>query len=74
MPEVFRASLQQLTARRAFARDTGILPGDIQSLQSPAVFEVPAATLITAVPGASLNHTLVDGTRRQIRMGLKLIW
>jgi hypothetical protein len=37
-------------------------------------FEVPAATLITAVPGAFLNHTLVDGTGREMRMGLKLIW
>jgi hypothetical protein len=37
-------------------------------------FEVPAATLVTAVPGAFLNHELVDGTGREMRMGLKLIW
>ena len=37
-------------------------------------FEVPAAMLISAVPGAFLNHTLVDGTGREMRMGLKLIW
>ena len=37
-------------------------------------FEVPAATLVTAVPGAFLNHALVDGTGREMRMGLKLIW
>ena len=37
-------------------------------------FEVPVATLVTAVPGAFLNNTLVDGTGREMRMGLKLIW
>ena len=37
-------------------------------------FEVPAATLVTAVPGAFLNHELVDGTAGEMRTGLKLIW
>ncbi|MCI0626640.1 MAG: carboxypeptidase regulatory-like domain-containing protein [Acidobacteria bacterium] len=37
-------------------------------------FEVPAATVVTALRGAFLNHTLVDGTGREIKMGLKLIW
>lgn len=40
----------------------------------PQFFEVPAATLVTAVPGAFLNHLLVDGTGREMRMGLKLHW
>jgi hypothetical protein len=40
----------------------------------PQFFEVPSNNVVASVPGAFLNFNLVDGTAREMRMGLKLIW
>jgi hypothetical protein len=37
-------------------------------------FEVPASSVVGSVRGAFLNYDLVDGTGREFKMGLKLIW
>jgi hypothetical protein len=44
------------------------------SLTIPQFFEVPPNNVVTSVPGAFGNYNLVDGTSRDIKMGLKLIW
>jgi len=37
-------------------------------------FEVPSNSVVGSVRGAFVNYNLVDGTGREFKMGLKLIW
>lgn len=43
-------------------------------LNHPQFFEVPPNNVVASVPGSFLNFNLVDGTAREMRMGLRLIW
>ena len=40
----------------------------------PQFFEVPSNSVVGSVRGAFANYNLVDGTGREFKMGLKLIW